>query len=366
MNDNILVVGGYGKVGKVVCTELGNAFPGKVIAAGRSIERATKFASETNGKVKPLAFDVTDHNVSTNILKEVVTVVMCMDQQDTQFVQECLERGVNYIDLTASYQFLSKIETFNNLANISKATAILSVGLSPGITNLLVQYSKMYFDFLDRADIYVMLGLGEKHGKAATTWMIENINTSYEVVESGALKKVKSFEDGKISAFPSQLGKRKAYRFNFPEQHVLRKTLNTRNITYRICFDSKLVTRMLAGLKKTGVFNLLKYKLVKNLFVWIFDVFKTGSDVFVAKVDSQGEKNGQKTKLEVSIVGQNQTILTGQIGALITKYIYINQTPAGIYHIEQLFNAQDVFNQLKDYVDFYVNGKTKPVRKRDN
>ncbi|MFB1052038.1 saccharopine dehydrogenase family protein [Paraliobacillus sp. JSM ZJ581] len=358
MNDNILVVGGYGKVGKVVCTELGDAFPGKVIAAGRSMERATEFTSTTNGKVKPLAFDVTDHNVSENILKEVATVVMCMDQKDTQFVQKCLEQGVNYIDVTASYHFLSEIETFNNLAKVSKATAILSVGLSPGITNLLVQYSKMHFDSLDKADIYVMLGLGEKHGKAATTWMIENINTSFEVVESGALKRVKSFEDGRISLFPAQLGKRKAYRFNFPEQHVLPQTLNIKSIAYRICFDSKLATTLLAGLKKTGFFNLLKYKLVKSLFVWIFDVFKIGSDVFVAKVDSQGEKNGKKTKLEVSVVGQNQTMLTGQMGALITKYVYLNQTPAGIYHIEQIVNAQDVFNQLKKHVDFYVNGKT--------
>ena len=61
------------------------------------------------------------------------------------------------------------------------STAILSVGLSPGITNLLVREASTHLDQVEEANITVMLGLGEKHGKAAVEWTVDHMDTSYEV-----------------------------------------------------------------------------------------------------------------------------------------------------------------------------------------
>ncbi|GED27534.1 hypothetical protein BAG01nite_36360 [Brevibacillus agri] len=56
--DKIVVVGGYGYVGATICKELGNLYPGRVYAAGRSLEKAEAFCRETAGKVRPLRFDL--------------------------------------------------------------------------------------------------------------------------------------------------------------------------------------------------------------------------------------------------------------------------------------------------------------------
>lgn len=57
MKDKILVIGGYGKVGQVICRDLGRKFPGKVIAAGRNYEKAERFTQATDENVIPLEFD---------------------------------------------------------------------------------------------------------------------------------------------------------------------------------------------------------------------------------------------------------------------------------------------------------------------
>ncbi|KIV54297.1 hypothetical protein AM501_18810 [Aneurinibacillus migulanus] len=53
MKEHIVVVGGYGRVGQTICRELGELYPGKVYAAGRSLECAEQFSRTTGRKVRP-------------------------------------------------------------------------------------------------------------------------------------------------------------------------------------------------------------------------------------------------------------------------------------------------------------------------
>lgn len=114
----------------------------------------------------------------------------------------------------------------------------------------MVKESKSKFDYLITVDIFLLLGLGSEHGRASIEWMFDNMNTEFEVVENGKYKKVKSFEDGKSTIFPGDLGKKTAYRFDFAEQHVLPETLNIETLSHRLCFESQIVTDFIALLKK--------------------------------------------------------------------------------------------------------------------
>ncbi len=95
----------HGHVGQIICRDLGNLFPGKVIAAGRNFEKAKKFAETTDGKVIPLKLDISNQE-RFYALEEVSLVVMCLDQENMNFVENCLERGIDYIDITATYDIL--------------------------------------------------------------------------------------------------------------------------------------------------------------------------------------------------------------------------------------------------------------------
>ncbi len=113
----------------------------------------------------------------------------------------------------------------------------------------MVKDSKSKFDHLNVVDIFLLLGMGSEHGRAAIEWMFDNMNNEFEVVENGLHKVVKNFEDGKSTKLPGSLGKKTAYRFDFAEQHVLPETLEIDTVSHRLCFDSQFITDSIALLK---------------------------------------------------------------------------------------------------------------------
>lgn len=278
---NILVIGGYGQVGSIICKTLSHIYPKKVIAAGRNFEKAKNFSLSMNKKVLPLALDIYNLDVTHEVFKHTQLVIMCLDQKDTSFVEKCIQNKVDYIDISPSYRILSKIESLHPKALESEITLVLGVGLAPGLSNLMVKKLLTYFDQVNRTDIYLMLGIGEKHGNDGVEWLLNNVNNNYSIFENGQNRNVGSFTEGKFVALPRKYGKRKAYRFDLADQHIVSKTLELRNVSSRFFYDSAFTTNELAILKKLGIFKLLKYRFFKNIFVkifvgalYIFDKFK--------------------------------------------------------------------------------------------
>lgn len=341
----ILIVGGYGAVGKIISTTLGSLFPKKVIVAGRNYLKAKNLSTELNQNVVPLELDISSIIENDKRLDDISLVIMCIDQENITFITQCIERSINYIDITANYKFLSKIETLDELAKKNNSTVILSVGLAPGLTNLLAKRSSENVKNIQFANIYILLGLGEKHGDAAYRWTFNDFNDEFTVNENGKKIRVKSFEDSKQTLFPEKIGKRTAYRSNFSDQHVIPKTLNIKSVSTRICFDSTFMTKFYALIKKSFVRKLFKIKSVQNKLIKTFKIFKFGSDQFALKVDS-GINQDEGLLFECSIIGNGQGKTTGMVASKVAEKLFTTSFENGVYHIEQLFEPMTFINEL--------------------
>ena len=138
MNE-IVIIGGYGSVGRIITQELVDLSISsiQVTVAGRDRENARTFASNFDGTVSGIKFDLQETSSYDLILQDMDMAIMCVDQTDTAFVEACLERGVDYIDVTATDQFFRAVEELDDVAVENEAAAILNVGLMPGVSNLL-------------------------------------------------------------------------------------------------------------------------------------------------------------------------------------------------------------------------------------
>lgn len=348
MNDKLLIVGGYGQVGRIISTMLGEKFPGRVIAAGRNYHEAKAFSAATGGNVLPMALDIHGFD-NVELLQSVKIVVMCVERPDAEFVENCLRRGVHYVDISASYEWLSQIESMQDGAKEGGATTVLSVGLAPGLTNLLASYNRMLLDETRHLDIFIMLGLGEVHGEAAVRWTVENANSAFYIHDGGRVKQVQSFEDSKETVFPEGIGRRRAFRFNFSDQQVVVKTLDIGSASTWLCFHSALTTWSFALGKKTGLFQLLRFKTAREFLVRVFRAVHFGSDQFATRVDMQGVAGGQDTRLTSAITGRNEGYATGIVAAEVAELLYTSPYPAGVFHIEQLFEPADFIAKMEPY-----------------
>jgi hypothetical protein len=215
----VLVVGGYGHVGQVVSRTVSQFFPGRVVIAGRSARRAQRFADELGQGASGLAVDISSRSERLD-LSTFSVVVMCVDQIDTNFVERCLSAGVDYVDVTANQSSIDAIERLDDVARRYESTGLLSVGLCPGVTNLLAAHAAQHFDTPTKIDLFLMLGSGDRHGEAAVEWTLANLNRPFEVFQDGQRRVVRGMGEHETVQFPGERHPRRAFRFNFPDQRT--------------------------------------------------------------------------------------------------------------------------------------------------
>ncbi|OXM82682.1 saccharopine dehydrogenase NADP-binding domain-containing protein [Paenibacillus rigui] len=359
MKDHIIVVGGYGKVGHIICEELANRWPGKVVAAGRSLEKAERFSFETGGKVKAMQFDVR-HIPEPGFFERTRLVIMCLDQADISFVRACLESGTRYADISADDEFLRKVETLHGLAQHSRTAAWLSVGLSPGLTNVMAAHAHHMLDRTDRIDISMLSGLRDSHGKGAIEWTIDNLARPFRHTFEGKQVVRHNFSDGRTIDFGQTFGRWKAYRFNFSDQHSLGRTSGIANISTRLCFDSRLLNQSLFALQATGLNRLLRNKSVSNATVELFARIRMGREFIAVKVDAYGVLQGKEAHVELFASGKNESVITGMATAYVSSRLYHEaDLPDGVYHLDQQENFGCLASSLREWVSIRtaVNGK---------
>ncbi|WP_019914280.1 saccharopine dehydrogenase family protein [Paenibacillus sp. HW567] len=353
MRTDIVVIGGYGHVGAQICTLLSGRFPGAVYAAGRSLERAEQFCRSTGGRVKPLQMDAAGA-FSADKMRHVKLVVMCLDQRDSSFAEACLMEGIHYIDVTANLAFFGQMAQLVQSGNKYGATALLSVGLAPGLTNLLAGEAKLSMDKVQQLDIAVLLGLGDSHGQAAIEWTVDNLAAQFEVMQNGTAVRADSFTDARRTDWGADLGTRRTYRFPFADQQILPQTLGIPTVSTRLCFDSRAATSGIAALQKLGLLKWLGHRRFRKATVRSFGKIRLGTERYAIKIEALGLKNGAAATAEYVIQGLRESTITAQVAAIAAGTLYSSgyATP-GIYHLEQLLRVR----LSEDRLSLYLSGQ---------
>ncbi len=344
--DKILIAGGYGQVGRVIAHGLSPQFPGQVIIAGRSRTKAEALATELGHGTQASRIDVNASGMLDEILDDVCLVIMCLNQWEVSFVRTCLELGIQYIDLSAQHDFQKKIESLDTIAKEHGATALLSVGVAPGLSNVLAAYARRQFDNLTHVDIFIMLGLGDVHGHAAIAWLVDNLDVEFFVHDGGVLRKVKSFNESRACHFPGISEKRTAFRFDFSDQHVIPQTLKIPSVSTWLCFDSSFVTQLISLLARIGLGAFVRLKIMRALTINLLSTFRIGSDICSVKVQALGHINGEQTLRDYSVTGHREAKLTGLVAAEAAKLMMRGGQPKGVIHLEQLVSPGDFIHQL--------------------
>src|SRR5690606_5844519 len=81
LTGDIVIVGGYGHVGRAIAGHLAPRYPNRVVLAGRSEATALETAAETGSGCRGIRLDT----ASGEAPEGAGTVIMCMDQFDPSF-----------------------------------------------------------------------------------------------------------------------------------------------------------------------------------------------------------------------------------------------------------------------------------------
>ena len=227
------------------------------------------------------------------------------------------------------------------------AAAISGIGLVPGLSNILARYLRDRVGRLSIVDIHLMLGLGDMHGVDAIRWMLDYADRSFTVQTPAGPASVETFSGPKVVYFPDESAPRTTYRFDFADQHVIPYTLGADGSSTRVCFDSRLMTKAVALLKRAGLIDLAQradpYKIAKFL-----RMLRLGTDAFTLKVEALGVIGNLEVMLTASAQGHDEARATGTITSLVAQRLYDGYVPAGVHHAEQVTSLERFVNPLNE------------------
>lgn len=344
VSDKILVLGGYGRVGRVVAAQLAERYPRKVVAAGRRIEKAEALAYKTHGRVLPLALDLENPGDLSAALNDAKLVVTCVERPDDALARACLTRGLHYLDVSASYRGQQRVVALGNLARRQGAAAVVGSGLVPGLSNLLAAQLARRFTLLAQLDIYLLLGLGDVHGEDAVRWLLASTGHRFSVKTLGRFQSVQSLTDAQSATFPGDSRPRKTYRFDFADQHTLPLTTGAAGAATRLCFDSRVVTRLLVTLNRLGVkLRAVPPRALSTLVARL----NLGSARFALVVEAKGRVNTSETRLKTALTGRNESRTTGVVTAGVADYLYRGRVAPGVHYIDEAVQLEELRPMLE-------------------
>jgi hypothetical protein len=88
---------------------------------------------------------------------------------------------------------------------------------------------------------------------------------------------------------------------------------------------------------------------LQDALATLFVRFRTGSDEFVVKVDTEGESHGSQRAYSCSISGRQEGYATGLVAALVAELLCTSDVERGVFHIEQLFDPLVFFGRLANH-----------------
>lgn len=338
MKGKVLVAGGYGEVGKQVVRILAQ-MDYQVIVGGRHRAKAEEFINslEMKSRVRYRFFDLSHDRDIWNLMLEdegIDLVIMCVKQENTEFVKTCFQKGIHYIDVTAEDAFLQSIEALHSDAQKNNSTAILSVGLAPGLTNLLARDSMSEVKNVDQLEIAVLLGIGDMHGAQAIRWTLETLL-------SGDLA-----EKSRRINYGSPWNERVSHPFDFSDQHALMRTTSLSRVKTFLCFSSKFLTALVFMLRHPWLRPLTRF-ISKNLSTKM--VIKWGRDKGYA-IQTQAFFQGTPISGSARLLtGENESLVTGACAAIVADRILSRSMSVGVFHIHQVMELSDILGPVQRF-----------------
>jgi saccharopine dehydrogenase-like NADP-dependent oxidoreductase len=229
----IAALGGCGGMGQfAVKTALGFDFVDEIIVADLVGERAKEFASKCGEKVKPLELDITDSDALDKLLAGVDVVMSTVGPYyrfGPPILTAAIKNSCDYIDICDDWEAALEMMKMSDDAQDAGITAILGMGASPGITNLLAVKAAVELD--DVHDLYTGWGQGDvdtldidKPGEggsysAAIEHLVQQITGTIKVWKNGELTDVAPLEKIELE-FPG-IGKTPVHTVGHPEPVTL-------------------------------------------------------------------------------------------------------------------------------------------------
>ena len=267
MVQDILIVGGYGVVGRRIAAELGPDYPGRVVVAGRSLALADETATVIGYGARGRSIDITVPSSVAAALADVAVVISCIDQPGRMLLWAAVERGLRYTDITPHLTELGREAAYERIdvaARASGARLVLGTGIVPGISSVMARALSDALGGADEIETALLLGAADVSGPASFDYFLQELAMSFEIHVGGEDRPVRAFSAPRLVVYPPPVGAQLSYLFPFSDQVLYPRTMGVNTAVTRLAIEPAWLARTLSMVTQSGASHLFGIEAIRH------------------------------------------------------------------------------------------------------
>lgn len=339
MSRKILVLGGYGNFGRLICRELACKKDLELVISGRNEKKADQLVTSLQNQfagasVSTLVLDIFSE-AFVRALSDLNPFLVIhtsgpFQGQDYRIPRACVETGSHYIDLADDRRFVCDFHTLNALAESTGSIAICGASSVPGLSSVVIDRYAKEFDKIEVIDFSIIPGSNVELGEATLQGILSYLGQPFEGWLNGKLVDLYGWMDIRRYDFGNTLGTRWLANVNIPDLELFRKRYpGVKTVRFQSGHELTVIhlTLALMGL-------LAKYRLVNRWDRYTIPIYKMGQRLKWMGSDMGG--------MYIRITGINQN---GVNQTLVWKCIAPNGTGPHIPTFSALILTEMLLNK---------------------
>ena len=346
MSNKVLILGGRGRIGSSVALDLLTHTQAQVTITGRAGISAIPAGLDHFGeRVRYLPVNLADENGLLQAIASTDLVVHCAGpfrQRNTQVLQICIDRGVNYVDVSDDRVFTQAALEHCAAAEAAGVTAVINTGVFPGISNSMARQGVEQLDTPSEIRIsYVVAGSGGAGVTVMRTTFL-NIQQPFEAWLDGRWQEVKPYTEREIVEFPDPFGLANVYWFDMPESFTLSQTFPVQTVTTKFGTVPNFYNHLTWLTAHWFPKSLMRQPQFIEALAQISHSMTSVTDRFFGigvaiRVDVIGQKNGKLAQYSSTFLHDSAAIATGIGTGSISEFILSERIKVpGVYPVEQV------------------------------
>jgi saccharopine dehydrogenase (NAD+, L-lysine forming) len=232
----VLIVGGAGDMGQVACaTVAADDSVTALLVADRDGKRASEVAERIGDKATAITLDITDRQQLMAALAKadiVLNTVGPFYRFGRPVLEASIAAGVHYVDINDDWEPTVDMLTLHDAAVEAGVTAVVGMGASPGVSNLLAAAAAAELDVVENLYTGWPAGVGmprvplpgepAPRSSAALEHWIHNLAMPIRIWRDGGYREVDALEEFTVT-YPG-IGEGAVWTCGHPEPITLPRT----------------------------------------------------------------------------------------------------------------------------------------------
>lgn len=354
---NILILGGYGGTGKLICRWLLGETEVSIIIAGHDIKKAEELHNKLKQEfptknISAIFVDVLNYNSllaafkNISLVIDATTAINCVQN----ITKAALEAGVDYLDFHFGQKVFPELKTLTQEIKDSDRCFITQAGFHPGLPSAFVRYAASQFDEIKKATVGMVMNFEIK--KPESIYELVDVLTDYnvDIFKKGKWRKA-NYKDSKKIDFGIRFGIRTCYpiqmeeMYALPEMFPLDETgVYAAGFNWFIDYFVIPLTIILSKIKKG-----LGRKFIAKLLVFGFNNFSKNNRGVSFVLEAEGIKN--KKPMKFRLVAEHEDVYDFTaipIVACIRQYLDGLIDKPGLWLMGQIVNPDHLIKDMKN------------------